>query len=572
MDDRIIAQAELQHLAAALAAVERGELEPPLFQKLRLQYGVYSMRRAPGAFMLRVRVPLGIVTPAQMEALAAACESFTPSGTCHLTTRQDIQGYGIAPQSLVPMLQALAAAGLTSREASGGVVRNVTCCPLAGVAPDEPFDVTPAARVVSDYLLRNPLAQLLPRKVKIAFEGCPVDHARTPIHDLGAVAAVQDGRPGFRLYVGGGLGAAPRAAQRLEPWTSLPMLLPTIEAILRLFDRFGERRIRAKARLKFLVEQFGWGAFQRGVLEERRAVWATQSGRSLAAWGGEAAADAPPPGEPLEPSPAFEGRGLARWCSTNVTAQRQAGFVAVTVRVPLGDLRADQLRTLAALARRSAGGLRLTNGQNLLLRFVPHGALAGVYEALAAAGLAEAGAGRVVDVTRCPGADTCLSAITRPRGLAEALESLCRDGLSASADTALSIKISGCPNSCGHHHIADIGLFGAAARVGDRYVPCYQLLVGGRTAEGEARFGRPLLRIPAQRAPEAVARIVRWYDTARRAGETFHAALERLGPAALEPLLAPLAELPAPPPAALCRDLGADAPFQLEARQGECAA
>ncbi|OGX40276.1 MAG: hypothetical protein A3C53_06930 [Omnitrophica WOR_2 bacterium RIFCSPHIGHO2_02_FULL_68_15] len=568
----LIADAELQHLAVQQAAFERGELEPDLFKRLRLQYGIYSMRRAPGTFMLRVRVPLGVVTPAQLEALATVCASFTPSGTCHLTTRQDVQLYGITPTSLVPLLRTLEHSGLTSREASGNVVRNVTCCPLAGIAPDEPFDVTPAARVVSDYLLRNPLTQLLPRKVKIAVEGCPTDHARTSIHDVGLAASVLDGQPGFRVYVGGGLGASPRAAQRLEPWTGLPMLLPTLDAIMRVFDRFGERRVRAKSRLKFLVDQLGWSAFQRCVLEERRAVWATQPGQMLAAWAVDAPAETPPVGG-AEPQAGFAGDGLARWCSTNVQEQKQTGFVAVTIRVPMGDLRADQLKAVAALARRAAGGVRVTNGQNLLLRFVPQGALAGVYEHLAAAGLAEPGAGRLVDVTRCPGADSCLAAITRPRGLAEAIERLCHDGLAASADAPLSIKVSGCPNSCGHHHIADLGFFGAAAKVGDRYVPCYQMLLGGRTAEGEARFGRRLLKMPAQRAPEAVRQVVAWYESAKQPGETFAATLERLGPGALERRLIPLAEIAAgaPDPTLFC-DLGSETPFQLAAGQGECAA
>src|SRR3990167_1876933 len=228
MRDPELVELEIRHLETQLARAALGELDAELFKKLRLQYGIYSLRRRPTQHMVRVRVPLGHLSPEQLDAVAEACDQFTPSRACHLTTRQDVQLYGIDRTRLTALLRRLAGAGLTTREASGNVVRNVTCCPWDGVSPKESFDITPYAQAVSRYLLRNPLSQMLPRKVKIAFEGCSTDHARTAIHDVGVVAALQDGRAGFRIYAGGGLGPAPRAGQLIEPWTRAELLLPTI--------------------------------------------------------------------------------------------------------------------------------------------------------------------------------------------------------------------------------------------------------------------------------------------------------------------------------------------------------
>jgi len=571
MREAAVSEAEIQHLERQVHRLERNELDAELFKKLRLQYGIYSMRRSASGYMVRVRIRLGILSADQVETLAQICERFVPSRSCHLTTRQDVQLYGIERDHLPAFLRQLAGVGLTTREASGNVVRNVTCCPWAGVSPDEPFDITPYAQAVGEYLLRNPLTQLLPRKVKIAFEGCATDHARIPIHDIGIVAAPHNGQAGFRIYAGGGLGPLPRAAQLLEPWTSRELLMPTVEAILRVFDRYGERKNRARARLKFFVEALGWEEFRTRVLEERSGVWATQSGQALRAL--ESHEEPQPVPKPVEPVPVSDAQGLARWTTTNVFQQKQPGFSTVLVRVPLGDLTAMQLRGIAHLVRRYATGVRVTNTQDLLLRFVAQHAVGSVYDALKRLGLAEAGADRMVDVTRCPGADTCLSAITRPRGLAEMLERLMHDGLSAWADEPLSIKISGCPNSCGHHHIADIGFFGMAVKVSSRYVPCYQMLLGGGTHEGAAQFGKKLARIPACRAPEAVTRVLQLYHEQRRSNERFGETVTRIGLAPFQQALEDLATLPrdiADPQ--LVVDLGTTRPFELEAGKGECAA
>ncbi len=572
MRDGAVVEAEIRHLETQIERLERKELDPELFKKLRLQYGIYSIRRAPSSYMVRVKVRLGLISPEQLEALAAICEEFTPSRSGHLTTRQDVQLYGIERPLLPTLLRQLALVGLTTREASGNVVRNVTLCPFAGVSPDEPFDITPYALAVSDYLLRNPLTQILPRKVKIAFEGCPVDHARTPIHDLGVVAAPQGNQPGFRLYAGGGLGPVPRVAQLLEPWTSWEWLLPSLEAILRVFDRFGERRNRARARLKFLVEQLGWEEFRKRVLEERQIVWATQSGYSLTVTPQPLDEPSPTENASAPTAPSERHATFERWAGTNVIPQKQQDLYSVLIRVPLGDVTALQLHGLATLVRRYAGGARFTNEQNMLLRSVHKDTLGLVHAELERLGLAEAGAGRMVDITRCPGADTCLSAVTHPRGLALALEQLFHNGLSPCADAKLSIKISGCPNSCGHHPIADLGFFGMSVKVGVQHLPCYQILVGGRTAEGQATFGKRLLRVPARRAPEAVKRLLKLYQEQQQPDESFTAFVDRVGLETLEGALADLADLTntAAQPE-LFIDFGETEPFVLEAGKGECA-
>ncbi|MBI4354462.1 MAG: nitrite/sulfite reductase, partial [Candidatus Omnitrophica bacterium] len=506
----------------------------------------------------------------QLEALAEICDQFTPSRSCHLTTRQDVQLYGIDRPRLPALLRRLAAAGLTTREASGNVVRNVTCCPWAGISPEESFDITPYAQAMSDYFLRNPVTQLLPRKVKIAFEGCSVDHARVLIHDIGVVAASKGDEPGFRIFIGGGLGPTPRAAQLLEPWTSAEWLLPTMEAVLRMFDRLGERRVRARARLKFLIEEVGWSAFRQWVLDERQAVWATQSGQALGVFAQPV--EQPPVAEQFLVVTPRDEEAFNRWRATNVSAQQQDGFVSVLIRVPFGDITADQLREVSRLAQRCAWGIRLTNTQNLLLRFVPRTALSRLYNELARVNLALPFANRLADITRCPGADSCLSAITHPRGLAQALDALMRNGLSSMAEWPLSIKISGCPNSCGHHHIADIGCFGMAVKVGERHLPCYQLLIGGGTSTGSAQFGQRLVRVPAGRAPEAINRLLHLYATERQQDESFPAFISRIGLELVQKSLQDLTDLTGvEQQPELWTDLGDDEPFVLAAGKGECA-
>jgi len=458
-------------------------------------------------------------------------------------------------------------------------VRNVTACHFAGTSSEELFDVRPYAQAVADYFLRNPMCQNMPRKFKITFEGCPTDHARVGIHDVGAFAKTRadNGKPlrGFALYVGGGLGATPHAAQLLEEFTPEDLLIPTIEAVVRLFDRHGNRKDKARARLKFVVKDWGIEKFRQAVFEERKIALLTRSGRVPHFHVDPGAFDEKPPQVDLPDSISEPGdRAFARWRLTNVRRQKQAGFVTVLVRCLLGDLYVPQMRALAEIARRYCGGrLRTAITQNMVLQWVPERALALVYQELLKAGLAEADAERVADVTRCPGADTCQIAITHSRGLASALTPLFANGMSEAEELQdIKIKISGCFNSCGQHHIADLGFYGSTKVVDGHEIPHYVMLIGGHTAEGVTKFGKPTLQLPARRVPEAARKLLQYYRDNRRPNEIFRAFAERVGSAAIKALLQEYTAVDAADPKRF-EDLGAEGQaFKLELGQGECAA
>jgi sulfite reductase beta subunit-like hemoprotein len=580
----IEAQNEIRRFADEIERLEQGQLDPDDFKRFRLENGVYGIRGNPDLHMVRVKVRFGQVTPDQLDALAEIADRFTPNRKAHITTRQDFQFHYVKRRDVPVVLARIVSSGLTTREACGNTVRNVTACPLAGISPTERFDVTPYADAVSKYFLRNPINQNLPRKFKIAFEGCHQDHVRTPIHDIGAVAATSEkqGRvePGFRLYIAGGLGAQPTSAQLLEEFTPADLLIPTCEAIIRVFDRHGNRRPehaqRMRARMKFLAREWGIEKLRTTILNERRFILATRSG--LAQCHIEAVEEiAPeisiPRSLPLGWSSAPE---YERWRSTNVLDQKQAGYHAVLVRCGLGDITSDGLRAVARVARRWCGGrVRTTITQNLMLRWVPQAALPWVYCDLAEAGLAEADAHRIADITRCPGADTCQLALTHSRGLAEAIGAVIADEFNRFPELAnLSIKISGCMNSCGQHHIADIGFYGASSEVEGRLMPQYIVLVGGRTQEGRAEFGKPVAKVPANRAPEVARRLLNFYRQQCQDAEPFGQFVERIGLKQIRDMLAPLAQvLPFESAPELYRDLGDDCEvFTAELGPGECAA
>lgn len=568
------AEAEIQYLEAMIARLEAGEEDPEDFRVYRLKNGIYGIRGRPEHHMIRIKLPVGRISLEGLRVLAEVAERYTENRLAHVTTRQAVQLHHVHRRDVPKVLRAVNAVGLTTREACGHSIRAITCCPYAGVSPEAPFDVTPYAEATYRYFLRHPVGQNLPRKFKIAFEGCPTDHARTPIHDIGAVAAVEGGKRGFRLYVGGGLGAAPMSAELLEPFTPEEDLLPTMLAIIRLFDRYGNRKVLTQARLKFLVKKWGIAAFREAVREERRLVKLTASGEDLKAWAPPPEPEPPrlptPPKKPFSFAPGFD-----EWRRTNLYPQKQAGFYTVAVRLPLGDITPEGLRALAEIAEVYAGEVRSAISQNFLLRYVPEEALGGLYEALLQAGLAQPQAHTLLDITRCPGADTCNLAITHSRGLAQALEAhlaslaLVQDPMVR----PISIKISGCPNSCGQHHIADIGFYGSSRKVGEREVPHYTLLLGGRTREGEARFGQVVARIPARRTPEAVERILKRYQEEREQGESFQAYLDRVGAASFKPLLEDLQTIPSYEEAPeYYQDLGAEGEtFRVQLGRGECA-
>ncbi|HYK88208.1 MAG TPA: nitrite/sulfite reductase [Acidobacteriota bacterium] len=595
--------AEIAMLIEQISRLDRGELDPDEFKRFRLENGIYGIRGAPDQHMVRVKVRYGRLTAGQLETLADIAEAFTPNGKLHLTTRQDVQFHYIKRYHLPRVLTLLAEAGLTTREACGNTVRNVTACPFSGVSSTEVFDVRPYADALSLYFLRNPINQNLPRKFKFAFEGCTEDHARTPIHDFGAVAAIRgsDGaaQRGFRIYLGGGLGAQPASARLLEDFTPENLLIPTAEAVLRIFDRYGERREdhshRMRARLKFLIREWGWEKFRAAVLKERQVALLTQSGRGAVRFNLEE--EEPPFGEAevhrltvnrvsgragttggdhnLRSLDRLQSeQRYSKWSASNLIPQKQKGWVTAIVRAPLGDLSVEDLRHVARIARSLCGGrVQVSISQNLMLRWVPGLLVRHVYDELDQVGLTRSGAHQLADITRCPGADTCQIAITHSRGLAEVLAPIVENGLGEFPELQqLSIKISGCMNSCGQHHVADIGFYGASENVRGHELPKYVVMLGGRTREGLAEFAVPIAQIPARLVPAATKELLIFYRENKEEAESFRDFVDRLGKQVFRTLLSRYQPVTSYEDSRdLFRDLGVDEEFKVVSGVGECA-
>ena len=561
-----------------IALKHQGKIDEKVFAETRLRRGAYGQRYdngqrndgtgvkllpfpsngrtkgpdtvwdAPG--MQRIKIPFGGLTADQMETLADLSEEYS-DGVCHITTRQDIQLHYVQIDDTPSLMRRLAAVGITTREACGNTVRNVTACPLAGVCRDETFDVTPYAAASMRFLLGHPDAQDFGRKFKVAFSGCR-QHAcgLVTMHDFGAIAVTRDvngvTQRGFEVHVGGGLGAVPHQARLFEPFMTEDEILPTLQAIARVFARLGEKRNRARARIKFLVAQLGIEEFRRQVRDERTALalderW-TAYLDSL-----EAGAEQPlKTGQPLADeagSPAFQA-----WARTNVYRQRQPGYAVATVSLPLGDLSGGQLRSLAEVARRFVGDtVRTTVEQNIVLRWVRESDLPALHRELDAIGLARPGAGSIADITACPGTDTCKLGIASSRGLAAELERQ----LAVTMETLdpavrqLRVKISGCFNSCGQHHICDLGFYGVSRHVGGHVVPHFQVVLGGKWDDNGGAYGLAIAAVPARNIPEVVRRITDRFVQDRDGAETFYDFTTRVGKRALRELIAPLTVVPA---------------------------
>ena len=575
---------EIDIFETQIAQKRQGKIDDKVFAETRLRRGVYGQRYdngqrhdgtasraleypsgeltkgpntvwdAPG--MLRIKIPFGAMNGEQMEALADLAEEYS-DGIAHVTTRQDIQLHFIHIDDTPDIMRRLAAVGITTQEACGNSVRNVTACPMAGVCRDEPFDVSPYAHALTYFLLGHKDAQDFGRKFKIAFSGCE-QHAcgLANMHDLGAVAQVRatgngtkSTERGFRVYVGGGLGAVPHQAKVLRDFVREDELLPLAQAVCRVFGRLGEKRNRARARVKFLVAKLGIEEFTRLVDEELAVL--PPDDRWSAYLDDLGVADEPParPAAALEPGPRPEG--FAEWLGSNVQRQRQPGYVAVALNLPLGDLTSTQLRALADTARKFNGGYaRNTVEQNILLRNVSEADLPALYLDLRAQGLGAPGASSLVDVTACPGTDTCKLGISASRGLAGEL----RKRIASSVRTAgvladeavkdLRIKVSGCFNSCGQHHVADIGFYGVSRKSDGRTVPHFQVILGGQWTENAGAYGLAVVAVPAKRIPEAVERIVGLYVEEREKGESFQEFIARAGKARIRQLLDDLTKLP----------------------------
>ncbi len=555
----------------------RGEIHPEVFRRFRLQHGIYGQRQ-DGVQMVRIKIPFGGMNAAQLRRVADIGDRYS-RGIAHLTTRQDIQLHFVKLEYTAAIMRQLAEVGLTTREACGNTVRNVTACPYAGVCQGEVVDVTPYAKGVAYHFLRNPVCENLPRKFKIAFSGCATDCALTGIHDFGVLAMnrVVDGRTetGFRLTVGGGLGPSPKKPYLLEEWVPADELRPRCEAVLRVFNRHGNRKNRSLARIKFLIEKIGFEKFYALYAEEYAFIREGRDASTLAPF------DLTPEPIPTNGAKRTHSNGsrtprFEAWLATNVKPQKQAGYATALVTLPIGDLTSAQLRGLADVTERFAhGSIRITVTQNFLLRWVADADLAALHDALTALGLGNPGAERVGDVIACPGADTCGLGITSSKGVGSALTDHLAHSGSAFADDlkGIDIKISGCPNSCAQHHIASIGFHGLGHRIEGHLIPAYQLHLGGRSTDHGVVFGQLAGKYPAKRIPEVVDALLAHYREHRLPDEGFTAFVDRVGKAPIVKALEPYTTLPTHDEApAQYLDYGAYEPFSLdEAGAGECA-
>lgn len=559
-----------------------GDMEERQFIGFRLKQGVYGQRQ-PARQMTRVKVPFGGLGPVQMEGFAQVAE-LAPLGKGHITTRQCVQFHHIPLVEMYNVLRVLGDHGLSSREACGNVVRNVTGDPWAGVRADELFDITPYAGAFVRYWVRNPLSQLLPRKFKVTFSGSDADAALTPIHDIGFIPRIQvvDGKEvrGFKMVVGGGLSTMPKDAVVLTEFVSVDDYLRYSEAVVRIFQDADELRVNIlKARLKFLVHRVGEEAFRKMVDERLAQDWAQQPiDLDALLFVDDEAADAPAPSKlDVSVAPAAEREDFARFIDENVRPQKQDGYYAVQVLVRQGDLRPAQWRGLASIiTEHGAGRARTTQAQNLVLRWIPGANVYAVWKALQALNLGESGVATIRDVVSCPGTDSCKLGITSSMGLNRAIgERIDAMNITDPLTKQIFINISGCPNSCGQHHLGNIGFHGAAMKNEARQIPAYNVFLGGERHEGAAaRVGTlARLRIPAKRVPDAVERFLGVYTAQRQDGEAFNAFFDRVGVKPFEDAVQDLTVTPAFSTDNIQEfvDWEREGLYVLERGEGECA-
>jgi sulfite reductase beta subunit-like hemoprotein len=558
----------------------KGELGEEEFIKFRLKQGVYGQRQ-PDRQMVRVKLPLGGVTPEQLDAFAAGIEKYVPLRKGHITTRQNIQMHHVPLADAAKLIRDLGDAGLSSREGCGNTMRNVTGDPRAGTLEGELFDITPYAGAYVRYFVRHPTTQGMPRKFKTAFAATDEDNAITKIHDMAFLPRVnKDGVRGVEMRVGGGTSIMPRLAPTLYEFVELDNgdYLKITEAVVRIFDRQEWLRVnRARARIKVLIDKIGIDEFRALVEEELQGDWVAERDFSIDPLLFEDEEEAHAPTKRGDyASPNGDLTEFDRFLESNVRAQRQAGFSTVEVKVTRGDLTPEQFRGLAQIMRDYTGGYaRTTVHQNLVLRWVRDESVYEVFNRLDELGLAAPGADEITDVVSCPGTDSCKLGITSSMGLNEAIhERLEQMQIDDELARRIHIKMSGCPNGCGQHHIANIGFYGASIKVGEHTIPAYIAHIGGAYEGGDVRYGQRLkARLPAKRVPEAIERWVRFYESERREGEEFNEFADRIGPQEFE---ARVKDLSMPIEFSLENmnyfiDWTKNAPFEVIRGEGECA-
>ncbi len=556
-----------------------GKLTEQDFIKFRLKQGVYGQRQ-PDVQMVRVKLPMGGVTPDQLDAFAEVIEKYVPLRKGHVTTRQNIQMHHIPLPDAAELIRELGDAGLSSREGCGNTMRNVTGDARAGTLAGELFDITPYAGAYVRYFVRHPTTQAMPRKVKTAFTATDDDNAITGIHDMAFIPRERDGVRGVEVRVGGGTSIMPRIAPTLYEFVELDNgdYLKVTEACMRIFDRQDFLRVnRARARIKVLIDKIGIDDFRELVEEELEGEWVDERDFSLDEifFDVDEEANAPEAGTSFV-SANGDRRAFDRFFESNVTPQRQRGFCTVEVKIRRGDLTPDQLRGLGDVMRRYTGGsARTTVHQNLVLRWVRDESVYEVWRELSELELGDAGADEVTDVVSCPGTDSCKLGITSSMGLNQAVQDrLVAMDIDDPLTRGIHIKMSGCPNGCSQHHIADIGFYGASIKVGERTIPAYIPHIGGAYEGGDVRYGHRLkARLPARRVPEAIERWLRFYESDRSDGETFRAFVDRVG---ADEFQSRVKDLTMPVEFNLDNmntfiDFNRDVPFEVQRGEGECA-
>ncbi len=566
-----LARQDIEGLKSKINEFKDGKIPEERFKAFRLTRGVYGQRQ-PGVQMFRIKVPGGILNTQQLRRIADLAESFT-NGNLHITTRQDIQLHYIHLEDTPAIWESLEEVGITTKEACGNTVRNITASALAGVDPDEPFNVLPYVRATFNYLLRNPICQEMGRKIKIAFSSGKKDSALTFLHDFGFIPRIQniDGQEvrGFQVWVGGGLGAQAMPARVAHEFLPDDEIIPFIEAGLRVFDRYGEREKRYKARLKFLVDEkrgIGLEEYLRLLNEELKVL----NHRKLAPDLSEPAISGiihVPEEEPVHKAD-FES-----WLKTNVVTQKQTGLNVIKIQVVLGNLSSEDARFIAALADESGTGeLRLTINQGLYLLNIPDKSLPYYFNRLSSKNFAQNGAETIADITACPGTDTCNLGVTNSTAITNILEDLIRNEYQhLISERDIHIKISGCMNSCGQHMIANIGFHGSSIKNDNKVVPALQVVIGGGlSADGEGLVAEKIIKLPTKRIPDALRLILDDFESYEAEEEYFNRYFQHRGKRYFYDLLKPLADLASLQPDEYI-DWGEDLTFIPEIGVGECA-
>jgi len=576
---------ESEKFAEMVKLFRQGKINRDDFRRFRLQHGAYGSRMTDDYSMIRIKIPAGEVYPEQIEKIAELSESFS-IGNAHVSTRQNFQLHWVALEDVSEVMRGLTEVGLTSREACGNTVRNVMCSPIAGVCPDEIFDPTPYAMAATRFLLRNPMNQSLPRKFKINFTCCE-KHGMARIADIGLIPHKVEvngkSQNGFKIFLGGGLGAQSFVGHHLEEFTSDEDLLYTIISVIRVYDRMGNRENMARNRMRYLVNELGWEKFQNIVLKERAVVRATQSvviKLELDKTSEVLRKISISSEMPAHPT------GFPRWLKTNTVKQKQPGFSIAFLTLESGDVTANQLRIIADIAREFSAEGRIRNGfaQDIVFRWVRDEDLPKLYARLLEAGLANPGALTMASVIGCSGTTSCNLALTNSHRLAKEVQRKFLE-LKLDEDDDLrdsTIKISGCPNSCGQHEIATIGFYGGGGRLGKDMYPLYTMSLGGR-ADEKAMLGLICMKVPTKRVIPTIIKIVEIFKSEKRPGETLDSWVHRIidgngGPNVkslndIKELLKPVVVAPTiDQDKDFYVDYGNDGNYHAKTGRGECAA